>query len=84
VKTGAEGVVVPPLAPLGAPAGAGLPDGVGVEEGAGEGTAVPPVDSAGAPCTIPKLPRIATTIGVAVIVSRRRNLLPFCSADGVS
>jgi hypothetical protein len=30
------------------------------------------------------LPRIATTAGMAAIVSRRRKALPFFSADGVS
>jgi hypothetical protein len=47
---GAEGIVAPPvgLPGLVVPAGA-VPDGAVVDAGVGEGMAVPPVDSAGAP-----------------------------------
>jgi hypothetical protein len=86
VKSGAEGIVAPPVAPpaAGVLAGAGALAGAVVDVGVGEGMAVPPVDSAGAPGTSGMLPRIARTIGVAANVSRRRKLLPFISADGVS
>jgi hypothetical protein len=78
VNTGAGWFVLSPVAPLG---------GAVEEAGAGVlvGTAVPPVDCAGAPWTAATLAWTATSRGITAYVSRRRRKCCLSSsADGVS